>query len=137
MDSSIYEAEDKSQRRRVIIIATAVALIVLGIASWAIIAIVSGGQEKVANTQQVAVDDASTAKITTEKESSVSETTAPLTEGVSTTTPASTQTTTVVTTTQESVPNTGPEELLPIALIAGLGVAYLSSRKFVKSELTA
>lgn len=149
MDSKIYE-EDKSQRRRVIIVASAIAVIVLGIAIWAIVAIVSGSQTKVSTTNQVAVDDAKSSETATVKET-VNETTAPATEGVSVTTESQTEkkaeqnttsaqkTTTVnnTVTTNQAVPDTGPEELLPVALVAGSAIAFIASRRMAKAEVVA
>lgn len=36
--------------------------------------------------------------------------------------------------TSSSVPDTGPEDVLPLALIAGTTVAYLASRRLAKAE---
>lgn len=122
-------AEDKQQRQRVIIITTAIAVIVLGIAAWAIIAIVGSRTPEVAesNTGLVATEDA------TSREKTVEEQPAPVTEGVSkTTAPVKTQT--AATTTSNAVPETGPEELLPLALVAGAGAVYLSSRKLATAR---
>ena len=78
MDYNSYDgAEDKQQRTRIIIITTAIAIIVLGIAAWAIIAIVGSRAPEVAvTTPTVAVDDA------TSREKTKEEQPAPVTEGV-------------------------------------------------------
>ncbi|MBQ3309560.1 hypothetical protein IJG78_02690 [Candidatus Saccharibacteria bacterium] len=126
MDYNSYDgAEDKQQRTRIIIITTAIAIIVLGIAAWAIIAIVGSRAPEVAETTPtVAVDDA------TSREKTKEEQPAPVTEGVTkTTAPAATNTKA-----QETVPETGPEELLPGALVAGLGTTYVASRKLAKAH---
>lgn len=131
MDYSAYNTDDKQQRIRVVLIATAIAVIVLGIASWAIIAIVgSRNQAAVQETETVAVDD-------TVKTEEPTPTAAPVTEGVSKTTAPAKQTTTTQTQVQNAVPETGPEELLPLALVAGLGTAFVASRKLAKNSVIA
>ena len=137
MDTNYYESDDKSQRRRVIVITTAIALIVLGLASRAIVAIVSGGQQGTAD--KVTVDDTTKTAAVSEN---VTETTAPVTEGVTTdgtaTSTAAVSTNTSATpATRNTVPNTGPEELLPLALVAGSGVAFAASTKLKKHGLAA
>ena len=59
MDTSLYESEDKTQRRRMIIIVTLIGLIVLAIAAWAIIAITdsSNTTKNTTKNTEVAVDD--------------------------------------------------------------------------------
>lgn len=131
MESNSYINEDKEQRRRVIIVATTIAIIILGIAVWSIIAIV-GGSKKGTEQTQVATTSETTNK-ETQTVSKTSETEAPASEGVSTTTPAQPV---VKTTTQakETVPETGPEEILPLALVLGGITAYLSSKKLATRE---
>lgn len=47
---------------------------------------------------------------------------------------ATTETTNTVATTDSSMPSTGPEDFLPIALMAGMLVTCLGSRKLAKKE---
>ena len=126
METNTYDSvEDKEQRVRTIIITTAIAVIVLGIAAWAIIAIVgSRSSAEVADEPAVAVDDA------TSREKTVEEQPAPVTEGVTkTTAPAKPQVTT-----QTTVPETGPEEILPLAMVLGLATAYVASKHLAKAK---
>ena len=141
MDFNPYATEDKQQKIRIIIATAAIAVIVLGIATWAIIAIVGGKENKVSDDQPaaVAVDDNTSNANNTESTTVKEEETAPETEGVtvihSTDDDAPTQNLPSPVITQESsVPTTGPEEILPFALVAGLFTTYLGSRKLAKSE---
>ena len=149
MEVNPYSTEDKEQRRRVIIVATTIAIIILGIAVWSIIAIVGGAKK---NTDQVASTD-NQAK-TTEVATKPTEEEAPKTEGVSTSNASSTtssnansansanstsstatsNTAKPATTTSGAVPETGPEEILPLALVLGCAAAYVSSKKLAFRE---
>ncbi|MBQ8984560.1 hypothetical protein IJ098_01725 [Candidatus Saccharibacteria bacterium] len=127
MEYEYDDAEIKKQRVRTIAFTTAIAVIVLGIAIWAIIAIVGSRNTEIADTSEpVATQDA------TSKEQTKDEQPAPVTEGVvKTTEPAKKVTSTPA---KEAVPETGPEELLPLALVAGAAAAYVSSRKLATRE---
>ena len=130
-----YASEDKTQRLRVIIITVAFSIIVLGIAAWAIIAIVGSrnSDQNIAESPAIAaVDENKTAAVEEKVE------TAPATEGVSkttesTTTSANKAATNKPATTATSVPETGPEELLPLAMVLGTGTAFAFSRKMAKN----
>ena len=127
MEYEYDDAEIKKQRVRTIAFTTAIAVIVLGIAIWAIIAIVGSR-----NTTEIA-DTTETAKVeTTSKEKTVEEQPAPVTETtvVKTTEPVKKTTAPA----KEAVPETGPEELLPLALVAGAAAAYVSSKKLAVRE---
>ena len=131
MDFNPYTTEDREQKVRIIIATVAIAVIVLGIASWAIIAIVGN---KDGNQGAVAVDDNSVSE-------NAPEANTPKTEGVTTTVQptvpvvkTAAQTTTTTTAQKDNVPETGPEEILPFALVVGLITAYVSSRKLAKVE---
>ncbi len=138
MDFNPYAKEDKQQKIRIIIATAAIAVIVLGIATWAIIAIV-GSKDNIALNQDttIAIDDG----IANEKEPED----APKTEGViketepiiekGQETEKSVSLPTPVVTQEASVPETGPEEVLPVALIAGLMIAYLGSRKLAEARI--
>lgn len=124
MEVNPYTNEDKEQRRRVIIVATTIAVIILGIAVWSIIAIVGGSKKNTTADQPttVAVDDKNGKS--TQINTKPSESSAPASEGVSkTTAPAKTTTST------GEVPETGPEEILPLALVLGGATAFVSSKK--------
>ncbi|MBR2588740.1 hypothetical protein IKE84_00090 [Candidatus Saccharibacteria bacterium] len=127
MEYELEGVEDKKQRQRVIIITTAIAIIVLGIAAWAIIAIVGSRSPEVPATAEIAATEDATSR-----EKTVEEQPAPVTEGVTKVTEPKKQSTTA--TAKETVPETGPEELLPVALVAGTAAAYISSRKLAKRE---
>lgn len=133
-----YASEDKSQRIRAAIITVAFSVIVLGIAAWAIIAIVSsrdGGETaKVEETPVAAVVEDS------KKEEKVEEQPAETVEAKpaeATETKAAEPVKVVTKATpkaKETVPETGPEELLPLAMVLGMGTAYAFSRKLAKNE---
>lgn len=129
MDFNPYTTEDKEQKVRIIIATVAIAVIVLGIASWAIIAIVGS---KNGNQEAIALDDSSVSdeapEANTPKTEGVTVTTQPTTPVVKNTT---TQTTSMQ---KDNVPETGPEEILPFALVIGLATAYISSKKLAKNE---
>lgn len=147
MDYS-YANEDKAQRRRVFIVTTAIAAIVLGIAAWAIIAIISSAETNTLNkdSQEIAnVDDSNS---TNHQENVVidkaPENTPPETEGVNSDDKTEAEPPKPVQSTPEvqiaaqtEVPETGPEEILPLALVAGVGAMYVSSKKLAKRELIA
>ena len=128
MEYEYDDAEIKKQRIRTIAFTTAIAVIVLGIAIWAIIAIVgSRSNTEIADTTEtVVIDDTSREKTTEEQP-------APVTEGVVKTTETAKKTTTTASV-KEAVPETGPEELLPLALVAGAAAAYVSSKKLAVRE---
>ncbi|MBQ9403090.1 hypothetical protein IJU22_00760 [Candidatus Saccharibacteria bacterium] len=138
METNPYVNDDKEQRRRIIIVATTIAVIILGIAVWSIIAIV-GGSKKNATTDQPAqvanVDDGKGKS--TEISTVPAESNAPATEGVSKTTQNNSTTANKPSTTataQGAVPETGPEEILPFALVLGGLTAYVSSKKLATRE---
>ncbi len=146
MDTSYYEYEEKSQRRRVVAITAIIAVVVLIITSWAIVQIISNAstetsEEVVAVDEVAAVDDGAkipaTEGVTSEGADAKNETEADLI--------ATEQNDVVENETQSvaalssvsSVPETGAEELLPLALVAGSGAAFITSRKLAKSEVKA
>ena len=126
---TLYGHQNNNQKIRFIIITSIVAIVVLGIAVWAIVAMVSGKNKN--NTTKVdtvaAQDQTDKKQQETEKKSSdVTSTTDGVTKTFNPTpTPAPAQ--------KEDIPSTGPEEFLPVAFTAGTLVAYLSSRKLAKA----
>lgn len=148
MDYS-YANEDKTQRRRVFIVTTAIAAIVLGIAVWAIIAIVSSAEtNNLSNKDNNTIANVDDNNNSNHQEDTVlekpSESTPPETEGVNndnkteTEKPAESTVPTIShAAAQTEVPETGPEELLPLALVAGLSAMYVSSKKLAGREITA
>lgn len=140
MDTSYYEYEEKSQRRRVVAITAIIAVVVLIITSWAIVQIISNASTETSE-EVVAVDDGAkipaTEGVTSEGADAQNETEADLI--------ATEQNDVVENETQSvaalssvsSVPETGAEELLPLALVAGSGAAFIASRKLAKSEVKA
>ena len=143
METSYYESEEKSQRRRVIIIATLITLIVLGVAVWAIVTIISANSQiGASNTDaEVAVDDRSLNSAEAPKTEGVTAEAATSSSADSTTDSAkdssAKDTTKADSTAVTSVPETGPEDLLPLALIAGSGAAFVTSKKLAKNEIIA
>ena len=127
---TLYGQQNNSQKIRFIIITSIVALVVLGIAVWAIVAMISGkNKNTTSKVDTVAVQD-QTDKKTQEAEKKSSDVTS-TTEGVVKTVPA--QTSTQAEPKKEDIPSTGPEEFLPIALTAGTAVAYVGSRRLAKA----
>lgn len=128
---TLYGQQNNNQKIRFIIITSIVAIVVLGIAVWAIVAMVSGkNKNNTTKVDTVSVQDQTDKKQqeTEKKSSDVTSTT----EGVSkTVTPAPTPA--PAQTENKDIPSTGPEEFLPLAMTAGTLVAYLGSRKFAKA----
>ena len=126
---TLYGQQNNNQKIRFIIITSIVAIVVLGIAVWAIVAMVSGkNKNNTTKVDTVSVQDQTDKKQqeTEKKSSDVTSTT----EGVSKTvtpTPAPAKTE------DKDIPSTGPEVFLPLAMTAGTAVAYLGSRKFAKA----
>ena len=135
-----YAAEDKTQRIRAIIITIAFSVIVLGIAAWAIIAIVgsrNGGETaKVEEETPVAVVEEKTEEKTEVQPAPEVKPAEPAKTETKTETKAETKVETKKATvkSKETVPETGPEELLPLAMVLGTGTAFAFSRKMAKAE---
>ena len=161
METGLYETEDKTQRRRVIIVTSIIAIVVLCIAAWAIVAIVGSSDKNIDanNTKtEVATDDgaakaevveetplektAEKAEATTEKaEATTEKVEAPVekngTEAVVANNDTKVEKNTEVsyfTRTAEEVPETGPEELLPLALVVGAVITFIGSRKLAENR---
>lgn len=145
MDTSYYESEDKKQRRTVVAIIALIAIVALSITVWAIISIVSSSDTtKIAESPEIAVDDPASEAPKTEGVTTASE----AEEG--TETPASNDIDSTEKTnisagqsdssslaTVSSVPETGPEDFLPLALLAGSGAAFVSSKRLTKDRTLA
>lgn len=135
MEYDPYNAEDKQQRTRAIIITSVIAVLVLGIAIWAIIAIVSSRNNNTAisnDNTTVAVDEGSNKKGTTDQTTNypADNTNVPNTEGVT----AQVQPQTPAPAAASQLTTTGPEDLLPLALVAGSAAMFISSRSLAKRE---
>ena len=113
----LYTAEDKTQRNRVIAITVAAAVLILGLSVWAIIAIVTAGDVKEVTVEPV-INPTDGGMI-----SEVIEVPATPSQ------PAPSQPTTnqVDTPITGTVPETGPLEAIPVALLLGSLVAYIGS----------
>ena len=136
MEVNPYTTDDKEQRRRIIIVATTIAVIILGIAVWSIIAIVGGSKKNTTADQPAQVANVDDGKGKSTEISTVpADSNAPTSEGVSKTAQTNKPSTTTATTTaQSAVPETGPEEILPLALVLGGLTAYVSSKKLTARE---
>ena len=99
------------------------AIVVLGIAVWAIVAMVSGKNK---NNNTAKVETTAVQEQQPEKKQETEKKPSSVTTTVTPTQPAP------VVQEQEDIPSTGPEEFLPIALTAGTFATYLGSRKFAK-----
>ncbi|MBQ6355156.1 hypothetical protein IJJ18_01915 [Candidatus Saccharibacteria bacterium] len=131
------EAENtKVQNIRFIVTTALVALVVLGIATWGIIYAVGGsrnaeeGENQPAETTQAAENTATdesagddVVEVTDLKGESTAET------KTETETEANT-----VATSSENIPKTGPEGIIPIALLLGAMTTFAGSVKLAKSE---
>lgn len=126
---TLYGHQNNSQKIRFIIITSIVAIVVLGIAVWAIVAMVSGKNKNntTAKVDTVAVADQTDKKQQEDEKKSSNVTST--TEGVTTTIPAQT---TPAETQKDDMPSTGPEEILPFALVLGSLTTYLCSLKLAK-----
>ena len=144
---ALYGQQNNSQKIRFIIITAVVAVVVLGIAVWAIVAMVSGKNRnttKVTEPDTVATQDQTDKQ--TESTEKQSEDITSTTEGVSTTVPAQTQTNNQASSTQtqpstinstaaaksNNLPSTGPADFLPIALLLGSLTTCLASAKLAR-----
>ena len=167
METGLYETEDKTQRRRVIIVTSIIAIVVLCIAAWAIVAIVGSSDKNIeANNgkTEVATDDGAAVaeKATAEKTEANTEANTEVSTEVNTEAKVEkTETEAVVanketdnketankeadtekntevsyfTRTAEEVPETGPEELLPLALVVGAVVTFIGSRQLAERRV--
>lgn len=125
---NLYGQQNNSQKIRFIIVTSIVAIVVLGIAVWAIVALVSGkNKNSTAKVDTGAVQEQTDNK-QKETEKKTSDTT---TESTTVVIPTKTQT---VEAPKEDIPSTGPEEFLPIALVLGALTTYIGSIKLAKSS---
>lgn len=136
MEENLYDSDDKKQRMRIIIATTVASLIVLGVAVWAIIAIVtSGDKKKLAKTEEPETSitesvDKNEPIVITPVDNNVEQPTPNTTP----TAPAPKTETTPSVPASGDIPTTGPEEIIPIAFLAGALVAYLGSVKLVRDQ---
>jgi len=134
--NGLYGAQNsKAQNVKFIVTTALVALVILGIAVWAIIFMV-GQRDKIVGTASdengVAATIADQAnqevvEVTELNSNSDTETTAgsaPETTAAASVSLASSK--------SENIPKTGPEDFLPVAMLAGTAVAYLGSRKLAR-----
>lgn len=140
MDTNYYEYEEKSQRRRVVAITAIIAVVVLIITSWAIVQIISNASTETSE-EVVAVDDGAkipaTEGVTSEGADAKNETEADLIATEQNDVVENEAQSVAALSSVSSVPETGAEELLPLALVAGSGAAFITSRKLAKSEVKA
>ena len=134
--NGLYGAQNsKAQNIKFIVTTALVALVILGIAVWAIIFMV-GQRDKVVGTADeetgvtTAIADQANQEVVevTELNNSSS------TEAAADNTPETNAAASVTLTSVDSsnIPKTGPEDLLPVAMLAGTAVAYLGSRKLAR-----
>ncbi|MBR5621075.1 hypothetical protein IKW75_01155, partial [Candidatus Saccharibacteria bacterium] len=109
------------------------------VAVWAIVTIISANSQiGASNTDtEVAVDDRSLNSAEAPKTEGVTSETAAGLSADSAKDSSAKDTTKADSTTATSVPETGPEDLLPLALIAGSGAAFVTSKKLAKNEIIA
>lgn len=134
------EQNNKAQNLRFIIVTALVGLVILGIAIWAITFVVNSGKKTevssaettssaltsntpAATSDPSAMPSAVATDASAANDTPTETTEAPTIEGVVVTTPPAVETV-------AETPYTGPEEILPVALVAGTGVAYALSRRF-------
>lgn len=129
----------KAQNIRFILTTALVAVVILGIAVWGIVYAVSG-EKKVETDNNGVTEVVAEENIDSNEEKSdnvievtnLSEEKAAATETTATTATAATAETKTTTTTKSDIPKTGPEGILPIALLAGTFVAFIGSLKLAK-----
>lgn len=128
------EQNTKAQNLRFIIVTALVGLVILGIAIWAITFVVNSGKKSEVATVETTSSTSSNVPATSDPSAmpsaiateDASSTEAPSTEGVT----AEVSVTPPAVAPAATVPETGPEEILPFALVAGVSVAYVLSRRF-------
>lgn len=147
-NQNLYGAENqKAQGIKFVITTVLVAAVIIGIAVWGIVFVVSntkrdaglagngaGTDSSEVATKDTKSEDTSTQEIVevtdlsdadaTETTEGVNASEAPAEEANGTTTSAQSA---------RNIPKTGPEDLLPVALLAGIAVAYFGSRRLVNS----
>ena len=129
---------NKSQNLRFIIVTALVGLVILGIAIWAITFVIGNFDKKQVGTADTNTASSTSVSVTSdpsampsatadpsETPTSTAEPTTPTVESAPITTPPAV----TVAPTPATVPQTGPEEILPLALVLGAGVAYVASRR--------
>ena len=121
---TLYGHQNNAQKIRFIIITSIVAIVVLGIAVWAIVAMVSGKNK---SNSTAKVETVSVTEQTEKKEEK--KTSSTTSSNGSATTPVQT---TPVETKKDDIPSTGPEEILPFALVLGSLTTYFGSLKLTK-----
>ena len=157
-DMNLYgQSSQKSQNIKFIIVTVLVALVILGIVVWAILFFVNGRNKKplAAQTNQTTTtsqtENAAQTENTGENTSDVVAVTeigdaTSTTDGVNASEPAqatsdtkapsevqdNSTASTISNHEDDNMPKTGPEDILPLALIAGAAAAYLSSRTLAK-----
>ncbi len=152
MNSDYHEYDEKSQRRRVVAITAVIAATVLIITAWAIVQIISNsGTQTGQPLSEVAIDDPvsgdnsesgdapaieAVSSSGTSTAASSSETTNDPSESVNSDESADTDSSKASNvSTVTSVPETGAEDLLPLALVAGSLAAFISSRRLAKNPI--
>ena len=129
-NNGLYGAQgSKAQNIKFIVTTVLVALVILGIAVWAIIFMVGQRDKIIGGT--IGENSTATADQTNSEVVEVtnlgSAATAESTKSAETAAAAS-----VTTASSKNIPKTGPEDFLPVALLAGTTVAFLGSRKLAR-----
>ncbi len=140
MDNGLYGAQNaKVQNIKFIITTALVALVILGIAVWSIVFIV--GQQENTNLEASSTEESTTASVTDQISQEIVEVTESTTEPKAveqtpeTVAAASVSTTSTTTTNDSSIPKTGPEDVLPLALLVGTAIAYFGSKTLAKKDV--
>lgn len=128
----------KAQNVRFIITTAVVAVLILGIAVWGIIYAIGGGRKTdtaETETETTTSDEIVSDEIIAEETSSsttVSEDDVLEVTNLKEDTTEEATVETAVTTASENIPKTGPEDVLPVALVLGALVAFAGSAKLAK-----
>lgn len=140
MDNGLYGAQNaKAQNIKFIITTALVALVILGIAVWSIVFIV--GQQENTNLETSSTEESTTASVTDQISQEIVEVTESTTEPKAveqtpeTVAAASVSTASTTTTNDSSIPKTGPEDVLPLALLVGTAIAYFGSKTLAKKDV--
>ena len=135
MDNGLYGAQNtKTQNIKFIITTTLVALVILGIAVWSIVFIV--GQQEKTNLETSSAEEPTTTSVTDQISQEIVEVTELTSEPkAAEQTPETVAAASVNAAEDSSIPKTGPEDILPLALLTGTVISYLGSKSLAKKDV--
>lgn len=129
------EKEKKKQKVRFIAVTAVVAAVVLGLSVWGVVALVSNRNRVNVATTETPAPVVTTTSSKNEDEKKIEEgDITHKTDGVKEVVEPAKPETVAVETKAEDIPQTGPEEVLPFAMMLGTVVAFAGSTKVAKRE---